>query len=371
MGPLQPGRFDLRAQAPDLVLGFARDVPVVSGEVTSGIVIALSAAAVVRGRVTAASDGLPIERARVTLLDPTAVRPPQTAVTDAAGEFRMPGVAAGRRSLRVQIEGYLTELAGGIDVPSAGEVVRDVQLRQGEPDERYGFQGIGATLGKNDRGVFIAQLLDDAPAARAGLQAGDVILTVDGVAAAGIQVGQVVEMILGEARRAGVAGDRAQRGAVDGQGRARSGGHQVSALISLLKASLEAVPEQNGGGSLMAKRDILLLLVSLVILSCSSGDNQGTQYSLRSSDCKGLPGTAGQSCYMLSVKENRNDANSRFIDVFVVVLKALDENPTGKPTIFLHGGPGNRGTQLIDKFNTEEFRRNHDLVFFDQRGIGR
>ena len=121
----------------------------------------------------------------------------------------------------------------------------------------------------------------------------------------------------------------------------------------------------------MAKRNILLMLVSLVILSCSSSGNQGTQYSLRSSDCKGLPGTAGQSCYMLSVKENRNDANSRFIDVFVVVLKALDENPTGKPTIFLHGGPGNVGTQLIDKFNTEEFRRNHDLVFFDQRGIGR
>jgi pimeloyl-ACP methyl ester carboxylesterase len=74
---------------------------------------------------------------------------------------------------------------------------------------------------------------------------------------------------------------------------------------------------------------------------------------------------------MLSVKENRNDANSRFIDVFVVVLKALNVLPSGEPTIFLHGGPGNVGTQLIDKFNTEKFRRNHDLVFFDQRGLGR
>ena len=199
LGPLQPGRFDLRAQAPDLVPGFARDVPVVSGQVTSGIVIALSEVAVVRGRVTATSDGLPIERARVMLFDPTAKLPPQTAMTDAAGEFRVPGVAAGRRSLRIQSEGFLTELASGIDVPSAGEVVRDVQLRQAEPDERYAFQGIGATLGQNDRGIFIARLLDDAPAARAGLQAGDVILTVDRVATAGMQVGQVVEMILGEA----------------------------------------------------------------------------------------------------------------------------------------------------------------------------
>jgi len=74
---------------------------------------------------------------------------------------------------------------------------------------------------------------------------------------------------------------------------------------------------------------------------------------------------------MLSVKENRHDANSRFIDIFVVVLKALNTPPSDEPTLFLHGGPGNIGTQLIDKFNTEEFRRNHDLVFFDQRGIGR
>jgi pimeloyl-ACP methyl ester carboxylesterase len=122
---------------------------------------------------------------------------------------------------------------------------------------------------------------------------------------------------------------------------------------------------------LMVKRNIFLMIVMLCIWSCSSGSNEQTQYSLRCSDCKGLAETAGQSCYMLSVKENRNDAKSRFIDVFVVVLKALNENPTGKPTLFLHGGPGNIGTQLIDKFNTEKFRRNHDLVFFDQRGLGR
>ncbi len=198
LGPLQPGHFDLRVQAPDLAPGFARDVPVVSGQVTSGIEIALSALAVVRGRVTAASDGLPLERAHVMLFDPAATLPPLTAKTDASGEFRLPGVTAGRRSLRIQIEGFLTELSGGIDVPAAGEVVRDVQLRQADPGERFSFQGIGVTLGQTDRGIVIAQLMDDAPAARAGLQAGDVILTVDRAAAAGMRVGQVVEMILGE-----------------------------------------------------------------------------------------------------------------------------------------------------------------------------
>jgi len=199
LGPLLPGRFDLRAQAPDLAPGFARDVPVVSGQVTSGIVITLSAVGVVRGRVTAASDGLPLERAQVILLNPTATLPSRTAMTDAAGEFHVTGVAAGRHSLRVQIKGFLTELVSGIDVPAAGEAVRDVQLHLAEPGERFSFQGIGATLRQADRGIVIAQLMDNAPAARAGLQAGDVILTVDRAATVGMQVGQVVEMILGEA----------------------------------------------------------------------------------------------------------------------------------------------------------------------------
>lgn len=199
LGPLQPGSFDLRAHAPDLASGLARDVSVVSGQVTSGIVIELSSVAVVRGRVTAASDGLPLEHARVMLFDPSDTLPPRTAVTDAAGEFRMPGVAAGRRSLRIQIEGFLTEQASGIDVPVAGEVIRDVQLRLADPGERYSFQGIGVTLGQTDRGIVITRLMDDAPAARAGLQAGDMILTVDRVATTGMRVGQVVERILGEA----------------------------------------------------------------------------------------------------------------------------------------------------------------------------
>ncbi len=199
LGPLLPGRFDLRAQAPDLAPGFARDVPVVSGQVTSGIVITLSAVGVVRGRVTAASDGLPLERAQVILFNPTASLLSRTAMTDAAGEFHVPGVAAGRHSLRIQSKGFLTELVSGIDVPAAGEVVRDVELRLAEPGERFSFQGIGATLRQTDRGIVIAQLMDDAPAARAGLQVGDVILMVDRVTTTGMQVGQVVEMILGEA----------------------------------------------------------------------------------------------------------------------------------------------------------------------------
>jgi C-terminal processing protease CtpA/Prc len=153
----------------------------------------------VLGRVTAAGDGRPIERARVTLIDSTAILSPRTAVTDAEGEYRMPGVASGRRSLQIQIEGFLTELSSGIDVPAAGEVVRDVQLLRADQGKRFSFQGIGATLRRRNNDIVIARVMDNAPAARAGLKAGDVILMVDRVSASGMQVGQAVEMIRGEA----------------------------------------------------------------------------------------------------------------------------------------------------------------------------
>ncbi len=121
---------------------------------------------------------------------------------------------------------------------------------------------------------------------------------------------------------------------------------------------------------ILQKCRLFFILIFLFLGSCSS-DGNTPAYRLNPSDCKGMSVVPGQECYTLSVKENRSVSESRFIDVFVVVLKALNENPAGNPTIFLHGGPGNIGTQLIDKFNTEAFRRNHDLIFFDQRGIGR
>lgn len=199
LGPLQPGRFDLRAQAPDLAPGFSRDVVVAAGQTTDGIVIVVSAGAKVRGRVTSATDGKPVERARVMVFDPNSAMPSKVAVTDATGSYEVTGVPQGRRSLRVQSEGFLAEMASGIEVPASVEVVRDVQLRQGAPGERFSFQGIGATLGKDERGIVIANLMDDSPGAKAGLQAGDVIVSVDRVAASGMQVGQVVELIRGEA----------------------------------------------------------------------------------------------------------------------------------------------------------------------------
>ena len=84
----------------------------------------------------------------------------------------------------------------------------------------------------------------------------------------------------------------------------------------------------------MAGRIACFLIIPLFIWGWSGSSGQDRS-RLRISNCKGLSAIAGQSCYTLSVKENRNDPNSRFIDIFAVVLMALNENPTGSPYFYM------------------------------------
>lgn len=59
------------------------------------------------------------------------------------------------------------------------------------------FQGIGATVSKQENYVVIVQPIPDTPAARAGLQAGDIILAVDGEDAENWSVEEAVLQIRG------------------------------------------------------------------------------------------------------------------------------------------------------------------------------
>ena len=122
---------------------------------------------------------------------------------------------------------------------------------------------------------------------------------------------------------------------------------------------------------IMRKYSTFFLVIVFLLGGCGASSNEAPGFSLTSSDCQGLAVIQGQECYMLSVKEDRTHPGGRQIDVFAVVLRALNRKPEGKPTVFLAGGPGNLGTDLIGFFGTEPFRRDHDLIFFNQRGIGR
>jgi len=59
------------------------------------------------------------------------------------------------------------------------------------------FEGIGAELGQKDGVLIIVAPLDGSPAQKAGIQAGDAILAVDGRQVAGMSLDQVVRMVRG------------------------------------------------------------------------------------------------------------------------------------------------------------------------------
>lgn len=195
----RPGRCDLSADAERYAPGTVAGVWTTPGTTTDGVTITLSSGGVVRGRVTDRGTNQPVAGAQVVLFEPGSHLPPSRAATDAQGQYRLHGIAPGPHSVRIEHPKYLTELRGGVDVPEAGEVVRDMTLRPRKPGERFAFQGIGATLARNSSGVIIRDTLPNSPAAAAGLKAGDVIVGVDHVPTTSMGISTVVERIRGEA----------------------------------------------------------------------------------------------------------------------------------------------------------------------------
>jgi CubicO group peptidase (beta-lactamase class C family) len=83
-----------------------------------------------------------------------------------------------------------------------------------DPDSPAPFGGIGADVGRVGGEIQVLRALVKSPAARAGLRAGDVVTTIDGVATAGLDIDAIIARLRGavgteavlEIRRAGVEG---------------------------------------------------------------------------------------------------------------------------------------------------------------------
>ncbi len=80
-------------------------------------------------------------------------------------------------------------------------------------------------------------------------------------------------------------------------------------------------------------------------------------------------------CGTLRVPEDRNkrpEENGRTIDLQVVVIPALAQEPSKDPIFFLAGGPGQAATQIVGfaLSAAERLREKRDFVFVDQRGTG-
>ncbi|MFU8802196.1 MAG: carboxypeptidase regulatory-like domain-containing protein [Bradymonadaceae bacterium] len=197
-GPLRPGAYRFRVEAPGRAPGTSERVTVRAGALTSGVVIRLGEGATVAGRVTSVETGEPVAGAQVSVFEPTSVFPGNSTRTNDDGEYSLGGVASGRRSLRVVHDGYLTEVAGGLSVPAGGELRRDITISKRAPGQGFSFHGIGAVLSRGERGIELVNVMDGMPAEAYGLAVGDVIRSVDRESTENMELDRVVEMIRGE-----------------------------------------------------------------------------------------------------------------------------------------------------------------------------
>src|SRR5262245_45019174 len=98
-----------------------------------------------------------------------------------------------------------------------------------------------------------------------------------------------------------------------------------------------------------------LIVGGALCLACvACGDDDGNEAPAAAppryqSVACGFPLPDGQSadlmrCGLLTVPENRHKANSRTIELAVVVLHSTATNPEPEPLVYLSGGPGGWAT---------------------------
>ncbi len=77
-------------------------------------------------------------------------------------------------------------------------------------------------------------------------------------------------------------------------------------------------------------------------------------------------------CGIVVVPEKHSEPDGRTIELAVVVIKAISENPKTDPLFMAQGGPGGAtiDTYAVRLLNDRSFLSNREIVLFDQRGTG-
>lgn len=113
-------------------------------------------------------------------------------------------------------------------------------------------------------------------------------------------------------------------------------------------------------------RLLIILAFGFLSISCS----EARQSPFGACPIPGYENDDSVNCGTIEVPENRNDPNSRKIQLAFMVLKARKANAEKDPIVYLTGGPG--GATLIQAgvWANSPLRRDRDFVLVDQRGTG-
>ena len=109
-------------------------------------------------------------------------------------------------------------------------------------------------------------------------------------------------------------------------------------------------------------------------LTQSNSSVFGDEHHLVLNSCH-PPNVDGEArCGTYDVYENRTTLSGRKISLNIIVLPALGPSAAPDPVFWLHGGPGAAATGSVGAAKTDflsVLRKDHDLVFVDQRGTGK
>jgi hypothetical protein len=173
------------------------------------IEVRLSTSPVVAGVVIDVDTGAPVEGAVVR--GDAGGRLAAEAHTDADGRFELTGFDARPSSLTVRRRGYRTLTIGSIDGAASRLERLRLELTPGTGDQ---VVGVGVAVGLQEGRVTVRSVEPGSPAEAAGLGAGDVIVSVDGVS-----LGDDLAEVTGRIR--GQPGTNVRLGIVDAQGSRR------------------------------------------------------------------------------------------------------------------------------------------------------
>ncbi len=89
-------------------------------------------------------------------------------------------------------------------------------------------------------------------------------------------------------------------------------------------------------------------------------------------DCQSFKDDPRIQFAFITVPENHENPDGRFLKLAFVLIKSANANPEPDPIIYLHGGPGGiaLSSARINAFKNHPFSQNRDIILMDFRGIG-
>lgn len=112
-----------------------------------------------------------------------------------------------------------------------------------------------------------------------------------------------------------------------------------------------------------------IVVLSILLMGSFAITAQGFEPFFEEEDCP-FDLDMDMTCGYVIVLEDRSDPDSEWVELAVVILYALADNPQPDPVIYLEGGPGGSALFQVEDLARHPVVETHDLIVFDQRGTG-